>query len=387
MSSKTLCIKSIQTTDKDGPVRVTMQMGANEHNLFFESQDIQLANNMDAFLTLGLLPCMKHADTLVVDGEVSPRLLESISTLSDIYLSWHPSLHSVKIEKAIPVEKTGIKEKRVGVFFSGGVDSFYTFLKHRDEITDLIFVHGFDVDIDDNDLHEKVITMVRNVGSHFGKRVIEVKTNLRLSFLEKYVGWGIMGHGPALACIGHLLYPYFQRIYIAASCTYPNLPPSGSHPSVDPLWGTETLEFVHDGCEADRIQKVTLISEFDKILQSLRVCYENPDGAYNCGQCEKCLKAMISLYAVGALDRCTTFNTGLDIKKVSRLLILDSGRRNLEASLDALEQNKDYGELYKALKLVLTRPQWRTKLMRETRRIKSQLSNMLTHIKSGKVAT
>jgi len=29
-------------------------------------------------------------------------------------------------------------------FFSGGVDSFYTFLKHRHEITDLAVVHGFD---------------------------------------------------------------------------------------------------------------------------------------------------------------------------------------------------------------------------------------------------
>ena len=127
-----------------------------------------------------------------------------------------------------------------------------------------------------------------------------------------------------------------------------------------------------------------MISEFDKALQSLRVCYENRDGAYNCGQCGKCLSTMISLQAVDALDRCTTFNTGLDIKRVSQLLILDSGRINLTTSLEALEQNKDYGELYQALKLVLNRPQWRTKLMRETRRIKSQLSNVFTRIKPGK---
>ena len=388
MSIKTLYIKPFQKEGKSGPIRVDMQMGTNEHKLFFESQDIPLANNMDAFLTLGLLPCMKHGERIVVGGEVSPKLLESIRTLSYIYCSWHSSLQMVNLEKAAPVKKIDKKEQRVGVFFSGGLDSFYTFLKHRDEITDLIFVHGFDISLDNNDLHEKATAMVRDIGAYFEKRVIEVKTNLRLSFIEQYVGWGIMGHGPALTCIGHLLYPYFQRIYIASSRSYQDLfPPWGSHPLLDPLWSSETLEFVHDGCEATRLQKVVSISKFDKALQSLRVCYENRDGTYNCGQCRKCLSTMIDLSIVGALDRCTTFKTDLDINKVSQMLVFDGvggGYIHLKASLEALEQRKGDRELYNALKLVLNRPRWRTKMIRETRRIKSQFNNMLMHTKFRK---
>ncbi len=389
MRAGTLRIKSFRKKNDDGPVRVSMQLGAREHHLFFESKDIQLAYNMDVFLTLGFVPAMKHADTLIVDGEVSPRLLESIYTLSGIYRSWYPSLHDITIEKAVPAVKTDIREQRVGLFFSGGVDSFYTLLRHCDEITDLIFVQGFDVDIDNDDLREKTMTMVRDIGSHFGKRVIEVRTNLRLSFLEQYVGWGILGHGPALTCVGHLLYPYFKRIYIAASDAYKDtlVFPWGSHPLLDPLWSSETLEFVHDGCEADRVQKVALISECDKAMKSLRVCYQNRDGAYNCGRCVKCLITMINLYTVGALDRCTTFDAGLDVREVSRLLILRNksgdGYVNLKTSLDELERKKDYGDVYKALKPVLNRPRWRTKMIRETRRLGCQLNNIFNRMKSG----
>ena len=33
----------------------------------------------------------------------------------------------------------------VACFFSGGLDSFHTHLKHREEVTHIIFVYGFDI--------------------------------------------------------------------------------------------------------------------------------------------------------------------------------------------------------------------------------------------------
>ena len=35
-------------------------------------------------------------------------------------------------------------------FFSGGVDSTYTFLKHQDEISHVVYIHGFDFYFNDS---------------------------------------------------------------------------------------------------------------------------------------------------------------------------------------------------------------------------------------------
>lgn len=39
----------------------------------------------------------------------------------------------------------------------------------------------------------------------------------------------------------------------------------------------------------------------------LRVCWQNPDNAYNCCRCEKCIRTMLALEALGGLDQCPTF--------------------------------------------------------------------------------
>ncbi len=49
----------------------------------------------------------------------------------------------------------------IACFFSGGVDSFYTLLKHREEITHIIFVHGFDIALEDHSLRAQASRMAR----------------------------------------------------------------------------------------------------------------------------------------------------------------------------------------------------------------------------------
>ena len=55
----------------------------------------------------------------------------------------------------------------------------------------------------------------------------------------------------------------------------------------------------------------------------LRVCYRNPDQAYNCGRCEKCVRTMLSLHALGALEQAPTFANDIDPRTVRRLRFLN----------------------------------------------------------------
>lgn len=362
MNTKELRIRFVGTTSEGVSIEVEPGPRWVGRNLYFRSNDIVLTKNTETLLSAALLPCMKRGIALVSEGKVSERFLNAINAISDIFCGWEPSLQRVEIKNVIPEPRELPKENRVGTFFSGGVDSFYTFLTRRDEITDLIFVHGFDMHLDDYSLRTRRSEVIRKIGSRFGKRVIEVETNLRL-FLNPYVSWRKLAHGAALASVGHLLFPFFRRIYIPASHTHTDFLPSGTYPLLDPLWSTEALEFVHDGGEFTRIDKVAFISEFDLALQYLRVCSKNPNSDYNCGKCEKCLRTMINLHLVGALDRCATFNSQLNAKSISRLRINRSYRRAFaEKNLNALERRPDDKPLYNALHSALNRPRWQTQL-------------------------
>src|SRR5207237_184203 len=179
---------------------------------------------------------------------------------------------------------------------SGGLDSFYTLLKHREEITHLILVHGFDMELRAVRRREQVANVLKRAAADLGKPLIEVETNLR-AFADRYVGWSEHYFGSALASVALLLSGVLGKVYVGASFTEEvSVPmPWGSHPHLDPLWSTEATKIVFDGMECGRPAKAARIADSEVALHSLRVCWESPDGTYNCGRCEKCLRTMVNL--------------------------------------------------------------------------------------------
>jgi hypothetical protein len=380
MTDQMMRIVPSDTNNQGQSIEVEFQLINKTYKIYFRCiGDAILSGNIETYIACGILPCMRAgAGQLFAEGEVSLRFVSALSKIQDIYCMWDSSLHRTEIKSVMPALPTSSTESRVGTFFSGGVDSFYTFLKHQDEITDLIFVHGLDIRLNNTSLREKSSKKIHEIASKFGKNVVEIETNIR-ELLDPYVDWGNFGHGAVLAAIGHLLFPAFHRIYITASHTYADLFPWGSHPVLDPLWSSESLEFCHDGCEATRVEKVSLISRYDIALQSLRVCWSNPNSSYNCGRCEKCLRTMINLKVNNALSRCTTFDEELDIKLVWKMIVSDdSTRAFVRENLDALEKHQGDGELRKALQYVLNRPQWPHKIKRRLSAIISSLTKRFT---------
>jgi hypothetical protein len=131
--------------------------------------------------------------------------------------------------------------------------------------------------------------------------------------------------------LGHVIVP--------ASYHVNELFPWGSHPQLDPLWSSSAVTFEHHGHDATRPEKVASIAGNDAAMAHLRVCWENPGNAYNCGRCEKCLRTMINLHAVGAGARCRTLPSALPLEAVRGLRLSHGGqvfaRENLAAMGDA----------------------------------------------------
>jgi hypothetical protein len=91
---------------------------------------------------------------------------------------------------------------------------------------------------------------------------------------------------------------------VPAVHTYQRLKPWGSSPLLDPLWSSDRLAIIHDGCEASRPEKIAYIATSDAALESLHVCAQHHT---NCGSCEKCVATQVALRNADALDRATTF--------------------------------------------------------------------------------
>lgn len=123
-----------------------------------------------------------------------------------------------------------------------------------------------------------------------------ISSNIRFLFhQDQGLSWARFGNGAGLASLALALAP--RRVYIASSHRYNELFPWGSHLLTDPLFSTESTEFIHDGAEASRSEKIKRIAEDQEGLKLLRVCWR--DDGYNCGTCEKCLRTRTTLRALG----------------------------------------------------------------------------------------
>lgn len=264
----------------------------------------------DASVAAGWFPAMATGETLAVEEPVSRRLLAGTERIAEILLTWDRALHHERQwYQRVPMQaapRPAESQRRPGgtmAFFTGGADSFYTAVRHRDELDALVFVHGFDLLDDRNDpLNQAVAARLREAAGMLGLPLLEVECNL-VAFSRAFgIGWEDY-HGAALATVALLLAPAFSRCYIPATATYDSLYPIGSHPLLDPLWGTERLEIIHDGADANRVEKLRRLADEPAARAHLRVCFENRGDRYNCGECEKCIRTGVAVRIAGVEGR------------------------------------------------------------------------------------
>ncbi len=346
-----------------GRVSVPITLDGRVHPVWFVASE-GLGREADFLVPLTLPPAMVAGSRLKLAGTVSPQLLSAVPKIQDIFCLWseeHLGVEFQRVPVHAKVRSRPLADRASGVacFFSGGLDSFYTLLKHRDEVTHLIFVHGFDIPLTNQTLRAQASQAAREVARELGKTLIEVETNLR-SFSDALVYW-VCYHGAALASIALLFQDRFGKVLIPATNTYANLDPWGSHPLLDPLWSTELTEIEEDGCEATRTKKAAYISEYELALERLRVCldYRNLSSSYNCGRCEKCLRTMIDLRIAGALERCKTLPSTIDLKAVANIHLrtdtIFSAKQRLKV-LERLGTEPDLARAYaEAINKTITR--------------------------------
>jgi hypothetical protein len=263
-----------------------------------------------------LLPAMKQGEDLIIEGSVSRQLYQGMHAIMKEVLTWDIGLKPIKIHAAAMATDPP-RPQRSAAFFSGGVDSFYTFLKHQgdpaesDRIGSFILVNGFDISRRNTPLWERTLEHIGSIAAAGGISLTVVRSNIQ-GLVEPLLPWDY-SHGGCLAAVGLFLRGAFHQIYIPSTHSVAEQIPWGSNLALDGHWSTESTTFVHDGTEATRLEKViSQIARSPLALEHLRVCFANENGAYNCGRCDKCLRTMINLYVAGALGKSGTFPHRID---------------------------------------------------------------------------
>ena len=317
----------------DGKVRVSATViwenrDRPAQEVFFETtaefgEDLSI--NPNAWLLACTLPAMRYGESrIAIDAPISPEIKDGLINSMRCLIAWHGG-----DRKVIPIEaplETEVlytdKQPRAGALFSGGIDALamvrdnhLNFAPDSSRyIKDGILVYGVLQGENDYDpSFQNVIDAVKTMAEDAELKLIQLYTNAYAHFRDldpDFSFWRFEYHGSFLAGIAHAFAPRFSVASIASTYDYPNLEPWGSHPLLDPLYSTGSLQIRHENAALSRLEKTKLVGEWDVALKNLRVCNEKESysqGNYNCGKCEKCVRTMTAFLALDLLKQIPTF--------------------------------------------------------------------------------
>ncbi len=247
-----------------------------------------------AFLPALLQEAMARGEDAVIEGDAKLPLglRDNLARYQTILTNWNDEdLHPVNIVGGHEVNEPSAAATLC--CFSGGIDSQYSYFRHRDAISHLLVIQGFDQDSSADEWQRNVAAR-QAFAKPENKELVSIASNLRGFFDRRKLSW-TLAHGGILGALGCMFGP--RQLIIPSSFTYDNLFPWGSHPLLDPCWSSTISQVIHDGLEKSRSGKTEWLSTFQHGLDHLQVCWRGTDR--NCGNCPKCVRTSLVLHILG----------------------------------------------------------------------------------------
>lgn len=293
-------------------------------DLFTAEYDCSIENVPESILIIPFLsnicPIAWITDTSIYCRQIDEQFLGSLNVIRDSFqmlypkLFWKGNLYSENIvNNHEHYNKSGL---RSAMFFSGGIDSMAAYIQIKRENPILFTVWGADIDVDNHEGWQPVITEISNFANSKDTTVSVIKSNFRAiinyisisAAFKQMIGghwWPNVQHG--LGIIGLSAPVTYQepinKLYFAATLNPSFNIPLGSRPEIDNniTWGGNSFQVFHQGYELTRHEKVALISDYIKKYDpnlKIRVCWLSKEGG-NCSICEKCTRTIISMILEG----------------------------------------------------------------------------------------
>jgi hypothetical protein len=306
--------------DREAPV----QTHAVETRLPF-ARDLEPSS--DAFL-IALLPLAQwHGETRIqVEGRVCVRLRDGLAAAMHLFALWYPRCRPLRIEPTRGFAPTvPRREPRAACFLSGGIDALSLLrlnrldypVSHPSFIRDGILIFGlnsFDASTDGPNpdrllAFQSHAHRMTSFAENAGLTLMPMRTNIRALYPD-FPTWSAVGLAAGIVSTALCMSARIDRVQLGSTGLGLNHPPLGSHPLLDHHYSTEAVEVRQAQSALTRFEKTRIVAEWDEALSVLRSCLyvRIPEaGRINCGECEKCLRTMLALVALGKLDRAPTF--------------------------------------------------------------------------------
>ena len=325
-----MILSDLHTRQTGGRVRAVAtvtfeECGEPRRQVFIETEAAfanDLFANPHAFAVGCLIPALHFQERrLAIHGPICPMLKEGLETVMALMQHWTAGrLRPLAIEA--PVDKFSHRTntaRHAAIFLSGGMDSLAALKRIMDAYApthpayprDALLVHGFDIGgvvARGAKLHvfDRARAAMTPVAAAAGLSLVPVYTNLRHLCDDRDL-WLNQFFGAVLAAAAHALAARINLAWLASSYDIPHLHPCGSHPLLDPAYGSSDLDIRHRDVGLSRLEKIKTVAGWGVAFQNVRVCLANVPDRLNCGRCEKCLRTMLELEALGLLGRTDAF--------------------------------------------------------------------------------
>jgi hypothetical protein len=260
---------------------------------------------------------MYFGEDIEVRGTVSPKLAYNLNEYQHVlHFRFPKAIKPVDI-KYTQLKAQPTKPKGVGTTFSGGVDSLFTLWKHLPQtqsdtghhITHGIFIQGFDIVQNEGQNFRFLCEKYNQVTVETGIELIPLETNIT-SILHKRLTLPNF-YGPVIIGAGAALAGGFCKFIVPSSWDYEQLQKTAysSDPLLDHFLSTDTLDVIHHGSTHSRVEKTREIVDWEVTQKILWVCefHKFEKDTWNCSRCEKCVRTMIPIYALGKIYKFKSF--------------------------------------------------------------------------------
>jgi hypothetical protein len=305
--------------------------------------EADLSESSNPWLVAMLPHALPTGETIASDIPADAALLENLKGLIAVWCAWYPQYLPPRISVPVAPLPVETSNRRFAAFFSGGVDSWFTVLRHAPEresaaigqVDELIAVHGFDIPLESADEFMKLHTALSMGARALNRELIIVRTNLRRNGSLWAKGWGWLTHAAGLSSVALILEKRYGKVLIGSSSPYGGLIPWGSHPMTDGLFSTRSLTVKQDGASFNRVEKTALVARHAIALSHLHVCWRQR-AASNCGVCLKCIRTMATLQLLNALETANPFPVEFQSKRLARLYLENDHEEDFIREIHAL---------------------------------------------------
>lgn len=273
----------------------------------------------DSILTIpfvsNVLPIIWLTDSRLIVHALDADFYSCIPDIKRGYETMYPHAKFLGQIVVNHVQKNSITgNPKSAMFYSGGIDSVDTFVRHHEERPELLSIWGSDIEYGNAEGWKRVHSAVEYAANRFSLVEHVIHSQFRMFLNEATLtsefspllhdGWwhgvqhgiGLLGHVAPLAYINH-----YGKMYIASTFTTTAIT-CASSPLIDNHVHFAGCKVYHDGFDFTRQEKVRHVIEFCRnknIEFPLHVCWRSQTGQ-NCCVCEKCLRTISALLAENA---------------------------------------------------------------------------------------